>query len=99
MLSTTENFSAWSSKTTQRKCEPNPTLSFKAMKLIRLLQYGSVATLLLAAGDISPNPGWIYPSINGAGRKVGHLNIRSLPMHLDELKILLQDNPFDILCL
>lgn len=31
--------------------------------------------------------------------KVGHLNIRSLPKHLDELKILLQDNPLDIICL
>lgn len=58
------------------------------MKLTRLLQYGSLAILLLLAGDISPNP----------GLKVGHLNIRSLPKHLDERKILLQDNQLDILC-
>ena len=55
--------------------------------------------MLLAAGDISPNPGWTYSSLNSAVLKVGHLNIRSLPKHLDELKIFLQDNPFDILCL
>ena len=74
-------------------------LHLVAMKLIRLLEYGSFATLLLAAGDISPNPSWTYLSINGAGLNISHLNIQSLPKHLDELKIFLQDNPFDVLCL
>lgn len=31
--------------------------------------------------------------------KIGHLNIRSLPKHLEEIRILLQDNPFDVICL
>ena len=31
--------------------------------------------------------------------KIGHLNIRSLPKHLVELRIFLQDNPFDVFCL
>ena len=30
------------------------------------------------------------------GLKIGHLNIRSLPLHLDELRLILQEHPFDI---
>ena len=55
--------------------------------------------LILLSGDVSPNPGWINSSLQKPGLKIGHLNIRSLPKHLDELRIFLQDNPFDVFCL
>lgn len=37
--------------------------------------------------------------LNSPGLKIAHLNIRSLPKHLDEFKILMADNPFDVMCL
>ena len=47
-----------------------------------------------------PNPGWTPATIlNQPGLKIGHFNIRSLPKHLDEFRILIQDNPFDVMCL
>lgn len=57
------------------------------------------ASLLLLSGDICPNPGWAYSVLNSPGLKIAHLNIRSLPKHLDEFKILMADNPFDAMCL
>jgi exonuclease III len=38
-----------------------------------------------------------YPKLKGF--KIGHLNIASLPKHIEELKILLKEMPFDILCI
>ena len=55
--------------------------------------------MVLLAGDVSPNPGWSDSRLLKPGLKIGHLNIRSLPRHIDELKILLQENPFDVLWL
>ena len=58
-----------------------------------------MASLLLLSADICPNPGWTYSVLNSPGLKIAHLNIRSLPKHLDEFKILMADNPFDVMCL
>ena len=55
--------------------------------------------MVLLSGDVCPNPGWSYANLNRPGLKIGHLNICSLPKHMDELKILLYDNPFHIMCL
>ncbi len=33
------------------------------------------------------------------GFKIGHLNNASLPKHIEELKILLKEIPFDIICI
>ena len=68
-------------------------------KLSKLVQYFSLAALLLLAGDICPNLGWTYPVVNSPGLKIVNLNIRSLPKHLDEFEILMNDNPFDVMCL
>ena len=38
-----------------------------------------------------------YPKLKGF--KVGHLNIASLPKHIEELKIFLNEISFDILCI
>ena len=73
--------------------------SMKLAKLSRLVQYWSLTSLLLLSGDICPNPGWAYPVLNSPGLKIAHLNIRSLPKHLDEFAILMADNPFDVMCL
>ena len=63
------------------------------------------AFLVLLSGDVMTSPG---PSHNTGdvptflqkpGLKTAHLNIRSLPKHLDELKIFLLDHPFDIISL
>ena len=72
----------------------------KAIRAMKLLQYSSTAILLiLLPGDVFPNPGWINSSLQKPGLKIGHLNIRSLSEHLDELRIFLRDNPFDVFCL
>ena len=71
----------------------------KLAKLSRLVQYWSLASLLLLSGDIFPNPGWASSVMNSRGLKIAHLNIRSLPKHLDEFKIFMAVNPFDVICL
>ena len=63
--------------------------SRKLILISKIAQYTSLAVLLLQAGDVAPNPGWSCSAVNRPGLKVTHLNIRSLPKHLDELKILL----------
>ena len=73
--------------------------SMKLAKLSRLVQYWSLASLLLVSGDFCPNPGLAYSVLNSPGLKIAHLNIRSLPKHIDEFKILMADNPFDVTCL
>lgn len=54
---------------------------------------------ILLSGEVYPNRGWCHANLNRFGLKIGHLNIRSLPKHLGELKILLKNNPFHIMCL
>ena len=71
----------------------------KATKTLKLIQFFSVALLIILSGDVSPNPGWSSSKLQQPGLKVAHLNIRSLPKHLDELRLLLQENPFDVICL
>ena len=71
----------------------------KLAELYRLVQYWSLASLLFLSGDICPNPGGTYSVLNSPGLKIAHLNIRSLPKHLDGFKILMADNPFDVVCL
>ena len=83
-----------------RRSTDSLTPRAKVLKTLTILHYCSVSALaILLSGDVCPNPGWTYTTLNRPGLKIGHLNIRSLPKHLDELKILLQDNPFDLLCL
>ena len=74
-------------------------LPLKLSRVCHLVKYCSLAALILLAGDVSPNPGWNQPVLNQPGLNVGHLNIRSLPGHLDEFRILMHNNPFDIMCL
>ena len=78
-------------------------LFFPALRLakaLKIIQYCSAASLvILLSGDVSPNPGWSNSTLLKSGLKIGHLNVRSLPKHLDELKIMLLENPFDIFCL
>ena len=70
------------------------------IRAMKLFQYSStVMLLILLSGNVSSNPGWINPSLQTPGLKIGHLNIRSLPKHLYELRIFLQDNPLDMFCL
>ena len=74
----------------------------KVSNILKTIHYCSVASLIvLLSGDVCPNPGWSYANLNRPGLKIGHLNIHmySLPKHMDELKILLHDNPFHIMCL
>ena len=76
------------------------SLAIRLMKTLQLTQYCFLAVLVLLAGDIEPNPGWNRPALSQQpGLKIAHLNIRSLPGHLDEFRILMKDNPFDIMCL
>ena len=61
--------------------------------------------LVLPSGDVMTNPGPSHYTgdvptfLQRPCLKTAHLNIRSLLKHLDELKILLLDHPFDIICL
>ena len=71
----------------------------KATKTLKPIQFCSAALLIILSGDVCPNPGWCNSGLQQPGLKVAHLNIRSLPKHLDELRILVQENPFDVLCL
>ena len=73
--------------------------TMKLAKLFRLVQYWSLASLLLLSGDICPNPGWASSVLNSCGLKIAHLNIRSLPKHLDEFKIFMTVNPLNVICL
>ena len=50
----------------------------KLARLSRLVQYWSLAFLLLLSGDICPTPGWASSVLNSRGLKIAHLNIRSL---------------------
>ena len=64
---------------------------------------------LILSGDISTNPGppttdtdvnvskdHLNFKLNNKGLKVCHLNVRSLPAHLDEIQALIQINGFDL---
>ena len=75
--------------------------SNKLIKSLKIVQYTCVASLIVISlsGDVATNPGWCDPRLSKPGLKIGHLNVRSLPKYLDELKILLHENPFDVLCL
>ena len=77
----------------------NMAMSTKLIKACKLIQYSILAALIIAAGDVSPNPGWTCSALNQKGLKIAHLNVRSLPRHFDEFKILMHDNPFDVICL
>ena len=72
----------------------------KVSNNLKTIHYCSIASLMvLLSGDVCPNPGWSYENLNRPGLKIGHLNIRSLPKHMDELKIPLHDNPFHVMYL
>ena len=91
-------------KASKRPSKVKPTWNPMSMRLTKLkicqiLQYCLLASLVLLAGDVSPNPGWALPALNQHGLKIAHLNVRSLSQHWDEFQILRQDNPFDVMCL
>ena len=91
-------------KASKRPSKVKPTWNPMSMRLTKLkicqiLQYCLLASLVLLAGDVSPNPGWALPALNQHGLKITHLNVRSLSQHWDEFQILIQDNPFDVMCL
>ena len=69
---------------------------------------GYIAGLLLVCGDISSHPGpdgrgetihgtkHPYFQLNEKGLKLCHLNVRSLPRHFEEIKMLMLMNDFDL---
>ena len=67
---------------------------------LRLLSNASVSVLLLMlSNDVSPNPGpfslaQVLPKARGL--KISHLNVRSLFPKIDEIRMLLKDQPVDI---
>ena len=74
----------------------NETLSarVKAVRALKILQYYCIASLtILISGDVSSNPGWCDPRLQKPGLKIAQLNIRSLPKHIEELKILTTGKP------
>ena len=96
---TTIEISTTSSEIKYKYKPTNTALSTKLIKISKLIQYITMAALILAAGDVSSNPGWTYSAVDQTGLKIAHLNVRSLPRHFDEFKILMNDNPFDVICL
>ncbi|CAB4023166.1 Hypothetical predicted protein [Paramuricea clavata] len=88
---------------------PNISPSFKVSAGIKLLNAGLCAySLVLLAGDVSRNPGPAnisqdsqnfsdigFPS--NRGLKIAHLNVRSITNKIDSLRLLLLNNPFDVL--
>ncbi|CAB4033973.1 Hypothetical predicted protein, partial [Paramuricea clavata] len=88
---------------------PNISPSFKVRAGIKLLNAGLCAySLVLIAGDVSRNPGPAnisqdsqnfsdigFPS--NRGLKIAHLNVRSITNKIDSLRLLLLNNPFDVL--
>ena len=88
---------------------PNISPSFKVRAGIKLLNAGLCAySLVLLAGDVSRNPGPAnisqdsqnfsdigFPS--NRGPKIAHLNVRSITNKIDSLRLLLVNNPFDVL--
>ncbi len=88
---------------------PNISPSFKVRAGIKLLNAGLCAySLVLLAGDVSRNPGPAnisqdsqnisdigFPS--NRGLKIAHLNVRSITNKIDSLRLLLLNNPFDVL--
>ena len=88
--------------TTSNEIRYKPTnlaMSTKLVKITKFIQYNALAALTLVSGDLSPNTGWTYSAFSKNGLKLAHLNVRNLPKHLDEFKILMNDNPLDIVCL
>ena len=72
-------------------------IAIRLIKICQLTQCCSMAVLVLLSGDVKPNPGWNQPALNQmSGVKIAHLSIRSLSGHLNEFRILMKDNPFDI---
>ena len=89
-------------KTSKRPSKTKPTwnpMSMRLTKICQILQYCLLDSLVLLAGDVSPNPRWALPALNQHGLKIAHLNVRSLSQHWDEFQILIQENPFDVMCL
>ena len=79
-----------------RTCEDS--VAINKFTKIRQLLYCALAARVILPGDSFPNPGWTQATIlNQPSLKIGHFNIRSLPKHLDEFRILIQDNPFDVM--
>ena len=86
-----------------RKSEPPSKQNSQSSQLcagFRLLSNSSVTVLLLMlSNDISSNPG---PSNLGqalpeaCGLKISHLNVRSLFPKMEEIRMLLKDQPLDI---
>ena len=68
---------------------------------LRLVNITMTASLLvLLAGDVSSNPG---PTHTNAGKLLGkrgfrfaHLNAHSIVNKMDEIRLLLRDNPFEV---
>ena len=75
--------------------------SWKLRAGLRLVNITMTASLLvLLAGDVSSNPG---PTHTNAGKLLGkrgfrfaHLNARSIVNKMDEIRLLLRDNPFQV---
>lgn len=85
--------------TRRAKSKPTISLSLKLAKTCQIQQHCLLATLVLLSGDIQPNPRWSHAALNKSGLKIAHLNVLSLSKHRDEFQILMQENPFDVMCL
>ena len=51
----------------------NMAMSTKLIKACKLIQCSILAALIIAAGDVSPNPGWTCSALNQKGLKIAHL--------------------------
>ena len=64
--------------------------------------FSLVATLICLSGDVETNPGHFNFEDNGCytrGLKVCHLNVRSLLLKIDSLRLFISKNPFDVIAM
>ena len=77
-------------------------LSYKITQSLYIARFSLAAYyLVLLCGDVNPNPGPISDSHNigfpkARGLKLAHLNVRSLVNKIDDVRSLIDKNPFDI---
>ena len=91
-------YTEFSTPNEARTCEDS--VAINKFTQIRQILYCVLAARVILPGDSFPNPGWTQATtLNQPSSKIGHFNIRNLPKLLDEFRILIQDNPFDVMCL
>ena len=61
--------------------------------------FSLVATLICMSGDVETNPGHFNFEDNGCLLKVCHLNVRSLLLKIDSLRLFISKSPFDVIAI